>query len=416
MLIVAAFLCTSICVVAEAKTGEGSTSGISKEIRDTGTIFRSESSKTDIFLIKGDNGVDLMGMHFDTYLPLNLDPEYKQDGLRVEFTAQLPIMLSIRHFLICMNNRALPIRIIDIKELEEPEYGVIMGHVCEACGQTEIARPVPIPGAKVIARLIKPTDVKLDDIESNEFVYKTYTDKNGLYALKDVKAGNYVVKVSHEGYKSDSKETEVKPELTAKVDFLLEKNSEELVELTLDTDPWGLAFNVFSLNPKPIPYHGATPTDGRIHVKYVKGTEVRISVEEEYNGLKFVRWSGDASGEDNPLEVTMDSDKSIVAVFTETTKIGIIYGTVSEDNSLTPIVGANVVAHPENSITPVNHYQTKTDERGDYRLEVPAGTYVVVASKEGYLPQKVKVEVNPGDELEVNFQLKQMPTVDSVSL
>ena len=64
----------------------------------------------------------------------------------------------------------------------------------------------------------------------------------------------------------------------------------------------------------------------------------------------------------------------------------------------------------------LNHYQTKTNERGNYRLEVPAGTYIVVAGKKGYLPQKVKVEVNLGDELEVNFQLKQITTADSIAL
>lgn len=35
-------------------------------------------------------------------------------------------------------------------------------------------------------------------------------------------------------------------------------------------------------------------------------------------GYQFVRWDGDASGSLNPLEITMDTDKSVVAIFAET--------------------------------------------------------------------------------------------------
>jgi uncharacterized repeat protein (TIGR02543 family) len=48
-------------------------------------------------------------------------------------------------------------------------------------------------------------------------------------------------------------------------------------------------------------------------------------------GYQFVRWQGDATGSENPLEITMDEDKSLVAVFTET---------------ITPIYSLTKVASP----------------------------------------------------------------------
>jgi len=54
----------------------------------------------------------------------------------------------------------------------------------------------------------------------------------------------------------------------------------------------------------------ATPTLG----VYAPGTDAQITATPS-EGAVFVQWSGDASGTDNPLTVTMDSDKTITAIF-----------------------------------------------------------------------------------------------------
>ncbi|RLF26665.1 MAG: hypothetical protein DRN01_04260, partial [Thermoplasmata archaeon] len=85
------------------------------------------------------------------------------------------------------------------------------------------------------------------------------------------------------------------------------------VELTLDTDPFGFALDVFKLDPEPVAV--LTPTDGRPHVVYYMGSDVTVQVDDEHDGYRFDHWSGDVTGDINPLQVTLNSDKNIVACF-----------------------------------------------------------------------------------------------------
>ena len=54
------------------------------------------------------------------------------------------------------------------------------------------------------------------------------------------------------------------------------------------------------------------PTDGT----YDSGTVVELSATAD-EGYVFDGWSGNASGTDNPLQITMDADKNITALFIE---------------------------------------------------------------------------------------------------
>ena len=52
------------------------------------------------------------------------------------------------------------------------------------------------------------------------------------------------------------------------------------------------------------------PTEG----SYINGTEVTLTATPD-DGNHFVSWGGDASGTNNPLTITMDADKAIIATF-----------------------------------------------------------------------------------------------------
>ena len=53
---------------------------------------------------------------------------------------------------------------------------------------------------------------------------------------------------------------------------------------------------------------------------YDLNTEVTLTAEPD-SGYDFVNWSGDITGEDNPISITMDEDKDVTANFEETTGI-----------------------------------------------------------------------------------------------
>lgn len=49
-------------------------------------------------------------------------------------------------------------------------------------------------------------------------------------------------------------------------------------------------------------------------LRFEEGSEVSLTAVPP-PGQRFIRWSGDASGNDNPLQITMDANKGIIAVF-----------------------------------------------------------------------------------------------------
>ncbi|SNR30933.1 agarase [Lutibacter agarilyticus] len=70
--------------------------------------------------------------------------------------------------------------------------------------------------------------------------------------------------------------------------------------------------NLFSLKTsvEPINFGVITPSSG----EYEQGNVVTIQAKAN-DGYVFVEWSGDASGNTNPLNIMMSSDKTVVAVF-----------------------------------------------------------------------------------------------------
>jgi hypothetical protein len=77
---------------------------------------------------------------------------------------------------------------------------------------------------------------------------------------------------------------------------------------TEDTPP-----TMYTLSVTSNPTEGGTinPTNG----EYEEGTEVTITVTPNLN-YEFDKWSGNWSGSESPLTLTMDSDKNLVGNFT----------------------------------------------------------------------------------------------------
>lgn len=90
---------------------------------------------------------------------------------------------------------------------------------------------------------------------------------------------------------------------------------------------------------------------------------------------------------------------TLASVFSQTT--GVIKGTIKDKNTqeLLPLV--NILVENTN-------YGTTTDFDGNYRLEVPTGTYNLVVSFVGYQTEKkFNIELNSGNAQIINFELSQ---------
>lgn len=103
------------------------------------------------------------------------------------------------------------------------------------------------------------------------------------------------------------------------------------------------------------------PVDGPgISVNSVNGDfekTVRVSlVAKPEEGFSFDKWSGDASGTDETIEITMDSDKTVIANFksgTKSTPIPGLTATPVSTPTLTPEPGTTPTQIPVSTATPI---------------------------------------------------------------
>ena len=95
--------------------------------------------------------------------------------------------------------------------------------------------------------------------------------------------------------------------------FSIGKGSE--IELTLDTQPFGLALHdVFTLNPRPVRI--LPILDGRLHAIYEKGSTVSITANSTYGKYKFSYWTGTNISRietNNPLIIKLDKSCNYTA-------------------------------------------------------------------------------------------------------
>jgi hypothetical protein len=143
---------------------------------------------------------------------------------------------------------------------------------------------------------------------------------------------------------------------------------------------------------------GSGTTDPVIGVHtYDEGTLVPVTATAAA-GWTFDHWELDGSpaGSDNPIDVTMNADQALIAYFVGMP--GAIAGRVTDSSTGDPIEGANVTA---------NGYSDTTDADGHYIVsDVPAGTYNVIASANGYpTSSQTNITVVAGETTTVNLEL-----------
>lgn len=87
---------------------------------------------------------------------------------------------------------------------------------------------------------------------------------------------------------------------------------------------------------------------------------------------------------------------------------GVLIGTVKDKNTQEFLIGVSILADSTTG--------TLTDENGNYRLELPVGSYNITAKFLGYKTQtKADVVITSGNTLSLNFELEDVgQTTDEV--
>lgn len=138
---------------------------------------------------------------------------------------------------------------------------------------------------------------------------------------------------------------------------------------------------------------------------YAHGTVVTMTATADTDWT-FAGWSGDTSGNTNPLAVTMDGTKSITGTFVEkgVGEGASVQGTVVDENS-TGIPNVQVTLSNEGrgalsaeAVAATLVFTETTDRDGKYLIRgVPAGTYTLTFAGQGYVsPEPVTVKVTEG--------------------
>lgn len=141
---------------------------------------------------------------------------------------------------------------------------------------------------------------------------------------------------------------------------------------------------------------------------YVAGTVVRLSVSAN-SGYVFDHWSGSASGNADPLYITMNSDKSVNASFGDDPS----FGTVTVNISPSDVVSEGAAWKVYGPVIPINWISS-----GDTFYAWSFGNYSISFKPISgwYEPTNVPVEVNGGSALVINRTYQPVPGQVTVTL
>ncbi len=144
---------------------------------------------------------------------------------------------------------------------------------------------------------------------------------------------------------------------------------------------------------------GGSVTKQPDQAQYPNGAIVTLTAAASA-GWTFASWSGDASGSATRINVLMDGNKAVTATFVDgTVPTGSVQGVVVDvDGDGIPDVQVTLTGEAAAGTTALVFTDT-TGAGGDYRLAVvPAGSYSLTFTAEGYLPHApVAVQLAPGE-------------------
>jgi len=206
---------------------------------------------------------------------------------------------------------------------------------------SDVSSPLEIVRIRCI--LYKGSSIKKD--------FDLVKEDNKFKGSKKLKKGTYDVKVeAYEesnsqapAYTGSASNVEVSPLKTTDVIIILEPTE---VDLTTSVSP----SNGGNISKKPD------------KTKYDYGETIQLTASPD-SGYKFDHWEGDLSGNSNPVAITMNGNKSVIAVFVP--KSVTISGYV-KDNTGNPISGVTITLSNNGGATTTNSsgYYSQTVTQG----------------------------------------------------
>jgi hypothetical protein len=232
------------------------------------------------------------------------------------------------------------------------------------------------------------------------------TGNNGDYLIDALPPGSYAVRANTVGYRAEY------------FDDVAELDDADLIDIaateTVDSVDFSLGF-ASAIRGVVTSEHDGSPIAGaRVHVfdspffrvDLPRFRETRTNEDGEYivqlrPGQYYVFATADGfNGEffddtQNLKEaelVPVAADSHTTGIDLALTRRGSISGTVTDESTSQPIIGAVVEAFSEtpliNFANTVAGFRARTDSSGNYTIDnVPAGKYLVLAHKDNYLPE-----------------------------
>ena len=233
--------------------------------------------------------------------------------------------------------------------------------------------------------------------------FHALTEDVGTYKLGAIPTGTYVVHANCAGYKGeyfddvkergDASPVRVEePNVTSDIDFGLETGSAITGIVTDKTDDSPIAGAVVSVvtllndhsfhRPPRFLHITRTNEDGTYTIQVKPGFYLVHAIARGYSH----EWYEDAETPETGTPVQVFEDQHTTGIDLDLMPLGAIAGTVVDEETGEPLIGAHVKAFPEGH----RHISKRvlTDSLGNYLIEnLPAGNYIVKAGAETYLPE-----------------------------
>lgn len=266
-----------------------------------------------------------------------------------------------------------------------PEPGAIVGFVRGQGPNGE----VPIAGA--VVKLIK----------NGQVLRETHTGNTGHYELPDVPPGEYGMLAAAEGWQPADGPVQVPPGQTVEKNFLLQPAG--------PPDPGAIVGFVRGQGP-----NGQVPIAGAL-VRLVKNGQVLREVQTNQDGHYEMAevppgeygMIAQAQGwlpADGPVQVPPGQTVEKNFLLQPAPQFGSVAGSVfgQQNNGQIPLPGAHVRLQKNGQVL----RDVLTNDIGHYEMpEVPPGEYVLRASKEGWRPKEVIIQVVSGQTTIQDFSL-----------